>query len=162
MQMMKRLMMIIAIGFSLVSQAQKKENLKPNDDQAKQKEHYIKALDLTSEESEKFWPFTQTFREQQSASKQKIKTSQEALRKSKSKKEFFKALEDIDAEKIAMVKNRQQYIKNCYDFLGQDRTLKVMELDKKRGQRKNKGEVRSDESQRPHRKKNRRNKKADK
>jgi hypothetical protein len=158
---MKKLMMFLALGFSLLSHAQKQENVKPNDDEAKQKEHYNKALDLTNEESEKFWPFTQTFREQQSVSKQKIKTAQENLRKSKSKKEFIKALEEIDAQKIEMIKNRQQYLKNCYDFLGQDRTIKVMDLDKKGGRSKKKEEERH-ENEHHRRKKKRSREKSDK
>jgi hypothetical protein len=83
------------------------------------------------------------------------------LAKSKSKKEFIKTLEEIDAEKIEMIKNRQQYLKNCYDFLGQERTLKVMNLDQKRGRMK-KREEEHREHERPHRKRKSRHSKSEK
>ncbi|MEY2938870.1 MAG: hypothetical protein RL062_1459 [Bacteroidota bacterium] len=153
--------MIIAIGFSMMAQAQKQDALKPNDEAAKKRENRTKELNLTPEESDKFWSFTDSFKEQQSSSKLKIKTAQENLAKSKSKKEFIKTLEEIDAEKIEMIKNRQQYLKNCYDFLGQERTLKVMNLDQKRGRMK-KREEEHREHERPHRKRKSRHSKSEK
>jgi predicted RNA-binding protein with RPS1 domain len=70
-------------------------------------------------------------------------------------------LEEIDAQKIEMIKNRQQYLKNCYDFLGQDRTIKVMDLDKKGGRSKKKEEERH-ENEHHRRKKKRSREKSDK
>ena len=37
----------------------------------------------------------------------------------------------MNRTKIEMIKNHEQYIKNCYDFLGEDRTKILLDLEKK-------------------------------
>jgi hypothetical protein len=159
---MNRLLIFIALAFSINSYAQNNDGLKPDDVEAKRQEHYTKELALTPEEGAKFWPFTQSYEQQRAQSKQKIKLAQENMRKAKTQKDFVKALEESDAEKIAMIKNRQLYIKNCYDFLGQDRTLKVLQLEKKAGRMKKERNENGDSDHRPHKKRNRRHQKSGK
>ncbi len=152
---MKNLTLIIALLFSVATIAQQKIESKPEDPKQKKIERVNKELALTTEETAKFWPLHDNFESKQENYRLQLKKAQGDLKIAQGKKEFNKAFEESNRIKIEMIKNHEQYIKNCYDFLGEDRTKHLLEIEKK--QKRHKAEKTSEKRIRA--KKNKRAKK---
>ncbi len=152
---MKHLTLLLALLVTTSMMGQQKNDNKPEDPKQKKIERVNKELALTTEETAKFWPLHDNFESKQENYRLQLKKAQEELKASKGKKEFNKAFEESNRIKIDMIKNHEQYIKNCYDFLGEDRTKHLLELEKK--QKKHKAE--KSEEKRKHSKKGKRMKK---
>jgi hypothetical protein len=149
---MKHLTLLLALLVTTSMMGQQKNDNKPEDPKQKKIERVNKELALTTEETAKFWPLHDNFESKQENYRLQLKKAQEELKASKGKKEFNKAFEESNRIKIDMIKNHEQYIKNCYDFLGEDRTKHLLELEKK--QKKHKAE--KSEEKRKHSKKGKR------
>lgn len=152
---MKHLTLILALLVTTSMIGQQKNDNKPEDPKQKKIDRVNKELALTTEETAKFWPLYDNFESKQENYRLQLKKAQEELKASKGKKEFNKAFEESNRIKIDMIKNHEQYIKNCYDFLGEDRTKHLLELEKK--QKRHKAEKL--EEKRKHSKKGKRMKK---
>ncbi len=152
---MKHLTLLLALLVTTSMLGQQKNDNKPEDPKQKKIERVNKELALTTEETAKFWPLHDNFESKQENYRLQLKKAQEELKASKGKKEFNKAFEESNRIKIDMIKNHEQYIKNCYDFLGEDRTKHLLELEKK--QKRHKAEKL--EEKRKHSKKGKRMKK---
>ncbi len=152
---MKHLRLLLALLVTTSMLGQQKNDNKPEDPKQKKIERVNKELALTTEETAKFWPLHDNFESKQENYRLQLKKAHEELKASKGKKEFNKAFEESNRIKIDMIKNHEQYIKNCYDFLGEDRTKHLLELEKK--QKRHKAEKL--EEKRKHSKKGKRMKK---
>lgn len=152
---MKHLTLLLALLVTTSMLGQQKNDNKPEDPKQKKIDRVNKELALTTEETAKFWPLHDNFESKQENYRLQLKKAQEELKVSKGKKEFNKAFEESNRIKIDMIKNHEQYIKNCYDFLGEDRTKHLLELEKK--QKRHKAEKL--EEKRKHSKKGKRMKK---
>ncbi len=143
---MKQLTLILALLVTTSMIGQQKNDNKPEDPKQKKIERVNKELALSSEESAKFWPLHDNFESKQENYRLQLKKAQEDLKLSKGKKEFNKSFEEANRIKIDMIKNHEQYIKNCYDFLGEDRTKHLLNLEKKH--KRHKAEKKENEKKR--------------
>ncbi|MBM3427359.1 MAG: hypothetical protein FJX95_01095 [Bacteroidetes bacterium] len=155
---MKNAILLITLLLANMVFSQTKTDNKPEDPKQRKIEKVNKALALTDEETAKFWPLHDNFDSQQENLRLQLKKAQSDLKIAKGKKEFNKAFEEVNRLKIEMIKKHEQYIKNCYDFLGEDRTKILLDLEKKQKRHKVK---KNDETQKRGRKakRNYRNKK---
>ena len=155
---MKNTILLFALLLANTAFTQAKTETKPEDPKQRQIEKVNKALALTDEETAKFWPLHDNFDSQQENLRLQLKKAQSDLKIAKGKKEFNKAFEEVNRLKIEMIKKHEQYIKNCYDFLGEDRTKVLLDLEKKQKRHKVK---KNDQTQKRGRKakRNHRNKK---
>lgn len=133
---MKNTILLFALLLANTAFTQAKTETKPEDQKQRKIEKVNKALALTDEETAKFWPLHDNFDSQQENLRLQLKKAQSDLKIAKGKKEFNKAFEEVNRLKIEMIKKHEQYIKNCYDFLGEDRTKVLLDLEKKQKRHK--------------------------
>lgn len=155
---MKNSILLVTLFLATNMFGQTKTDSKPEDPKQRKIEKVNKALALTDEETAKFWPLHDNFDSQQENLRLQLKKAQSDLKIAKGKKEFNKAFEEVNRLKIEMIKKHEQYIKNCYDFLGEDRTKILLDMEKKQKRHKVK---KNEEDQKKGRKakRNHRNKK---